>query len=85
VATRFQITLEVSDEAGVLASIASVFALNGVSVETVQQSPSDAAAAAALTVMTHVALESDLEKVVTALSNNEAVVSVNSVIRVEGL
>jgi len=62
VVTRFQITLEVSDEAGVLASIASVFALNGVSVETVQQSPSDAAAAAALTVMTHVALESDLEK-----------------------
>jgi len=85
VVTRFQITLEVSDEAGVLASIASVFAENGVSVETVQQSPSDADAAAVLTVMTHVALESDLEKVVTALSNNEAVVNVNSVIRVEGL
>lgn len=85
VVTRFQITLEVSDEAGVLASIASVFAENGVSVETVQQSPADKDAAAVLTVMTHVALESDLEKVVVALSNNPAVVSVNSVIRVEGL
>jgi homoserine dehydrogenase len=85
VVTRFQITLEVSDEAGVLASIASVFAENGVSVETVQQSPADKDAAAVLTVMTHVALESDLEKVVVALSKNPAVVNVNSVIRVEGL
>jgi homoserine dehydrogenase len=85
VVTRFQITLEVADEAGVLASIASVFAENGVSVETVQQSPADKDAAAVLTVMTHVALESDLEKVVVALSKNPAVVNVNSVIRVEGL
>jgi len=85
VVTRFQITLEVSDEAGVLASIASVFSENGVSVETVQQSPAIADAAAVLTVMTHVALESDLEKVVTALSDNKAVINVNSVIRVEGL
>ena len=68
-----------------LASIASVFAENGVSVETVQQSPADQDAAAVLTVMTHVALESDLEKVAVALSKNAAVVNVNSVIRVEGL
>jgi len=35
--------------------------------------------------MTHVALESDLDRVVEALRNNDAVVQVNSVIRVEGL
>ena len=85
VVTRFQITLEVSDETGVLASIASVFADNGVSVETVQQSPVRQDAAAVLTVMTHVAKESDLEQVVSALRKNKSVVNVTSVIRVEGL
>ena len=85
VVTRFQITLEVSDETGVLASIASVFADNGVSVETVQQSPARQDAAAVLTVMTHVAKESDLEQVVSALRENKSVVNVTSVIRVEGL
>ena len=85
VVTRFQITLEVSDETGVLASIASIFADNGVSVETVQQSPAVKDAAAILTVMTHVAKESDLEQVVTALRENSAVVNVTSVIRVEGI
>ena len=85
VVTRFQITLEVSDETGVLASIASIFADNGVSVETVQQSPAVKGAAAILTVMTHVAKESDLEQVVTALRKNSAVVNVTSVIRVEGI
>jgi len=54
--TRFQITLEVSDETGVLASIASVFSNNGVSVETVQQSSASKDSGALLTVMTHVAL-----------------------------
>jgi homoserine dehydrogenase len=83
--TRFQITLEVSDETGVLASIASVFSTHGVSVETVQQSAAAGHSGALLTVMTHVALESDLDRVVEALRNNDAVVQVNSVIRVEGL
>ncbi len=83
--TRFQITLEVSDETGVLASIASVFSNNGVSVETVQQSSASKDSGALLTVMTHVALESDLDRVVEALRNNDSVVQVNSVIRVEGL
>ena len=82
--TRFQITLEVSDKAGVLAKIASVFADHGVSVETVQQSVASNNAAL-LTIMTHVASERDLEAVVTALEADESVVSVASVIRVEGL
>lgn len=84
ISTRFQITLEVSDKAGVLAKIASVFANHGVSVETVQQSLS-ANNAALLTIMTHEALEKDLEAVVAALKQDDSVVSVTSVIRVEGL
>ena len=84
VSTRFQITLEVSDKAGVLAKIASTFADHGVSVETVQQSVA-ADNAALLTIMTHQALEKDLEAVVTALKQDDSVVSVAAVIRVEGL
>ena len=82
--TRFQITLEVSDKAGVLAKIASIFADHGVSVETVQQSTASNSAAL-LTIMTHMASERDLEAVVIALKEDDSVVSVASVIRVEGL
>ena len=81
--TRYQITLQVSDLPGVLASIASIFATHGVSVETVSQSPAEQDAL--LTVMTHRASEADLEQVVASLRKNEAVKSVTSVIRVEGM
>lgn len=81
--TRYQITLQVLDLPGVLASIASIFATHDVSVETVSQTP--AAKDALLTVMTHKASEADLEQVVSSLRKNEAVRSVTSVIRVEGM
>jgi homoserine dehydrogenase len=84
ISTRFQITLEVADRAGVLAKIASIFADHGVSVETVQQSVSKNSAAL-LTIMTHVASERDLESVVASLQLDDSVVSVIAVIRVEGL
>jgi homoserine dehydrogenase len=81
--TRYQITLQVQDLPGVLASIASIFATHDVSVETVSQSPAEKDAL--LTVMTHKASEADLEQVVASLRKNEAVRSVTSVIRVEGV
>lgn len=84
--TRFQITLRVSDQPGVLASIAGEFANQGISVETVAQSAAvDANQAAVLTIMTHIASEGDLEKVVSSLESNKAVVKVESVLRVEGI
>jgi homoserine dehydrogenase len=84
--TRFQITLRVSDQPGVLASIAGEFANQGISVETVAQSAAvDANQAAVLTIMTHIASEGDLEKVVSSLASNKAVVKVESVLRVEGI
>jgi homoserine dehydrogenase len=81
--TRYQITLQVQDLPGVLASIASIFATHDVSVETVSQTPAEKDAL--LTVMTHKASEADLEQVVASLRKNEAVRSVTSVIRVEGM
>jgi homoserine dehydrogenase len=82
--TRYQITLAVSDEPGVLAAIASVFAEHGVSVETVSQS-SAVNGAALLTVMTHRASEQALEQVVSSLRGNKSVQQISSVIRVEGI
>jgi homoserine dehydrogenase len=55
-----------------------------VSVETVQQSAASNSAAL-LTIMTHMASERDLEAVVVSLKEDDSVVSVASVIRVEGL
>lgn len=83
--TRFQITLRVTDLPGVLASIATVFAHHGVSVETVDQNAAGKDTGALLTIMTHAASEKDLEAVVEELHSNSAVQKVDSVIRVEGI
>jgi len=83
--TRFQITLEVKDEPGVLASVAKQFADNDVSVETVAQSGAADSELALLTIMTHSASEAALERLASELAKNSAVKRVNSVIRVEGV
>jgi homoserine dehydrogenase len=89
VTTRYQITLTVVDEPGVLAAIANLFAEHGVSVETVAQSvPSGHGAhspTATLVIGTHSAAESSLASTVDALKSNSVVSSVESVLRVEGL
>ena len=83
--TRFQITLEVVDQPGVLASVAKQFANNDVSVETVAQSAGTDSDLALLTVMTHSASEAALERLVAELAKNSSVKKVSSVIRVEGV
>ena len=83
--TRFQITLEVVDQLGVLASVAKQFADNDVSVETVAQSAGTVSDLALLTVMTHSASEAALERLVAELAKNSFVKQVSSVIRVEGV
>ena len=84
VRTRFQITLEAKDQPGVLASIAATFADHGVSVETVEQSINPRKTAT-LMVGTHEATEASLQAVVSALAASDAVESITSVIRVEGI
>jgi homoserine dehydrogenase len=95
VTTRYQITLQVADEPGVLAAIATLFSEHSVSVEALTQSvagagagdssPDLADATATLVVGTHEATEAALAATVTALSTNQVVRSVVSVLRVEGL
>ena len=88
VPTRYQISLSVSDEPGVLATIATVFADAGVSVETLSQSaPSDPSAkrpTATLVIQTHQATEADLAHTVENLAASPVVHRVAGVVRVEG-
>ena len=84
VTTRYQITLTVLDEPGVLATIATMFSDRGVSVEGVVQSVG-ANSTATLVIITHEASESALAATVEALSSTSVVSAVVSVLRVEGL
>ncbi|WP_308799727.1 homoserine dehydrogenase [Agromyces silvae] len=81
--TRYSIMLEVTDEPGVLAAIAHVFADHGVSVEQLQQTVDDSGKAT-LVIGTHEAKEQALADTVAALADSPLVASVASVLRVEG-
>lgn len=90
VTTRYQITLSVVDQPGVLAAIASLFSEHGVSVETLTQSASvlgasDPDATATLVIGTHEASEAALAATVQTLESSDVVRAVVSVLRVEGL
>jgi homoserine dehydrogenase len=80
--TKFLIRLEVEDKSGVLASIAQVFAAQGVSIQTVDQNGRDKDAE--LIIVTHLATEGELKATVDALKKMEIVNKISSVIRVEG-
>jgi homoserine dehydrogenase len=83
VKSQFLIRLWVADKSGVLASIATVFAKQGVSIQGVRQS--GMGLDAELIVVTHAATEDDLDATVEALKAMDIVKNVESVIRVEGV
>lgn len=89
VSTRYQVTLSVVDQPGVLAKIATEFSDNNVSVEAVSQSVRNGSEGhvptATLVIVSHQASESSLAATVEALAANEFVNKVESVLRVEGL
>ncbi len=79
--TQYYILMEVADLPGVLASIATVFALHEVSIKQVwQEGHGDRAR---LVMITHRASERSLRACVAALEGIEPVKSVRSVLRVE--
>ena len=88
VTTRYQITLSVTDEPGVLAAVATLFSEHGVSVEAVTQSVGSGAEGeqptATLVIGTHEASEAALAATVAALGESAVVSHVTSVLRVEG-
>ena len=80
--TRYYISLDVADKAGVLAAVAQTFARHDVSIETLRQD--GRGDDAALVIVTHRATESDLGRVVDELRGLDVVRKVASVLRVEG-
>jgi homoserine dehydrogenase len=80
------VQLEVSDQPGVLATIATTFSKHGVSIEAVEQSVlSGKEVVAYLEIGTHLASDAALAAVVEDLKASDAVRQVSSVIRMEGL
>ncbi|HZU94455.1 MAG TPA: homoserine dehydrogenase, partial [Microbacterium sp.] len=85
VTTRYQITLQVADAAGVLATVAGILSDGGVSVATVVQTvEGESEPTARLIIGTHRATEEALSATVDALAESSVVERVVSVLRVEG-
>jgi len=82
VLSRYHISLDVDDRAGVLAVVAGAFADAGVSLSTVRQEGRDADAS--LVVVTHSAPDAALAGTVARLAELDAVHRVTSVMRVMG-
>ncbi len=81
--TRYHVSLDVADRAGVLAQVATVFAAQGVSIESVRQQM-HGTADAELVIVTHRASDRSLSGTVEALRDLPVVRAVRSVMRVEG-
>ncbi|MEJ3657162.1 homoserine dehydrogenase [Actinomycetes bacterium KLBMP 9759] len=88
VPTRYHVSLDVTDRAGVLSAIAGEFARHGVSLAAVRQTGvgnGGNGGAARLVVVTHAAPEAALAATVRVLSSLDVVLGVESVLRVEDL
>jgi homoserine dehydrogenase len=82
VVTRYHISLDVADKAGVLMAVAGAFAEQDVSIRTVRQEGHGDDAS--LVVVTHTASDAALQAVVEQLQGLDSVRAVASVMRVEG-
>jgi homoserine dehydrogenase len=80
--TRYHVSLDVADKAGVLAAVAHAFAEHDVSIQTVRQE--GRGGDAQLVVVTHTATDAALSATVEALREMDIVREVSSVMRVEG-
>ncbi|MDQ1688382.1 MAG: homoserine dehydrogenase [Frankiaceae bacterium] len=80
--TRYHVSLEVADKAGVLADVANAFARHDVSIRTVRQEGHGDDAT--LVCVTHEATDAALSATVEELRGLDAVRAVASVMRVEG-
>jgi homoserine dehydrogenase len=86
VRTRYHVSLDVDDRAGVLAAIAGEFSHRGVSIAAVRQTGGgNGGEAARLVVVTHAAPEAALAATVEVLAGLDVVRGVDSVLRVEDL
>ena len=86
--TRYYVSMNVADKPGVLATVATEFAKRGVSIAEVRQEgmvdEGGQRVGARVVVVTHRATDSALSETVAALADLDVVVSVESVLRLEG-
>jgi homoserine dehydrogenase len=80
--TRYHVSLDVADKAGVLAGVAQAFAHHDVSIQTVRQEGHGGDAT--LELVTHSATDAALSATVAQLRDLDVVRAVASVLRVEG-
>ena len=80
--TRYYIAMDLTDKAGVLASVAAVFAEHDVSIETLRQEGHGDDAS--LEIVTHDALEGSLAETCTSLRRLDSVRRITSIMRVVG-
>jgi homoserine dehydrogenase len=81
--TRYHVAIDVDDRAGVLAEIATAFAQEDVSIQTLRQE--GRGADAQLVVMSHDSTDAQLSRTVERLRGLSCVRQVSSVMRVEGV
>ncbi|MBD8870116.1 homoserine dehydrogenase [Nocardioides donggukensis] len=81
--TRYHVSIDVADRAGVLAAVATAFSEHGVSIQTVRQEGRDDDAQ--LVVVSHRATDRQLADTVEHLRGMEIVRDITSVMRVEGM
>lgn len=84
VRSRYYVALQVTDEPGVLAKVATCFASHGVSLQAVRQDGDAAESYARLGVRTHVALHADVLATIAELEGLPEVGAGISMMRVEG-
>ena len=80
--TRYYISLDLTDKAGVLAAVAAVFAEHDVSIETLRQEGHGDDAS--LEIVTHEALERQLAETCESLRGLDSVRKITSIMRVVG-
>ena len=80
--SAFYLALDVDDQPGVLASVATVFGENGVSIRSMEQHGEGGGAR--ITFITHTALEADVQATLRGLRDLDAVTRVGAVVRVIG-
>ncbi len=81
--TRYHLAIDVDDRAGVLAEIATAFAQEDVSIQTMRQE--GRGTDAQLVVVSHDATDASLSRTVERLRGLSCVREVSSVMRVEGM
>lgn len=84
ISSKYYILLHVADKAGVLARITQVFADHEVSLESVNQQPNPVNPMAEIIIITHLANQAAMKKVLRMFDALDVVQEIKSVYRVEG-